>query len=161
MRFVKPINLFALLLLGLVSACGGGEKASETQSAPAVVEERTDAAEERAVESATATGPEEIVVKEDAQPESDYSKDEIVEIGYTKMEGSDCSSCHAKEEKIIGPPLIEIAMQYQNNAENIDKLAVKVIEGGSGVWGDYPMPPHPGLSKKDAKAMVAYILQLK
>jgi|SRR5690606_34636861 len=161
MRITKPINLFALALLGLMTACGGADKESGTGSTPAAVEERADKAEERAVESATASGPEEIIAKEDAEPQTDYSKDEIVEIGYSKMEGSDCSSCHAKEEKIIGPPLIDIAMQYQNNAENIDKLAGKVIEGGSGVWGDYPMPPHPGLSKKDAKAMVAYILQLK
>jgi cytochrome c len=161
MRFVKPINLFASVFIGLATACGGGEKVSESGSAPPAVEERDEKAEERAVESATAAGPEEIVAEETPVSQNEYSKDEIVEVGYTKMEGSDCSSCHAKEEKIIGPPLIEIAMQYQNNAENISKLAAKIINGGSGVWGDYPMPPHQNLSEKDAKAMAAYILQLK
>lgn len=150
MKITKPINLFALTLLGLSTACGGGEKASETTPVPT-----------EAVAPVPASPPAEKAPEPVAEAETDYSPEEIVEVGFTKMEGSDCSSCHAKEEKIIGPPLIDIAMEYENNAENIDKLAAKVIEGGSGVWGDYAMPPHAGLSVKDAKAMVAYILQLK
>lgn len=150
MKITKPINLFALTLLGLSTACGGGEKTSEAASVPT-----------EAVAQVSASPPAEKAPEPATQVESDYSPEEIVEVGFMKMEGSDCSSCHAKEEKIIGPPLIDIAMEYENNAQNINKLAAKVIEGGSGVWGDYAMPPHAGLSLKDAKAMVAYILQLK
>ncbi|ULT42291.1 hypothetical protein KRR40_01215 [Niabella defluvii] len=43
----------------------------------------------------------------------------------------------------------------------IAKLAKKVIEGGSGVWGEVPMTPHPNVTEQEAKDMVAYILLLK
>ena len=156
MRITKPIYLFAMVLLGLSWGCGGDQKTTESTAEPARIVEP---AAEKAAELAPPA--EQAASVPDVESENEYSAEEIVEVGFVKMEGSDCSSCHAKEEKIIGPPLLEIAMEYENNSENIDKLAVKVIEGGKGVWGDYPMPPHPGLSKKDAKAMVAYILQLK
>ena len=44
---------------------------------------------------------------------------------------------------------------------NIELLAVKIIKGGGGVWGDIPMAPHPAISTDDAKEMVRYILSLK
>jgi cytochrome c len=34
-------------------------------------------------------------------------------------------------------------------------------KGGSGVWGQVPMTPHPNLSVADAEQMVKYILLLK
>jgi cytochrome c len=37
----------------------------------------------------------------------------------------------------------------------------KVKKGGSGVWGQVPMPPNPQVSDADLKAMVTYILALK
>ncbi len=40
-------------------------------------------------------------------------------------------------------------------------LAAKIIKGGSGVWGQVPMTPHPNLSVADAEQMVKYILLLK
>ena len=41
---------------------------------------------------------------------------------------------------------------------DIDKLADKIVNGGSGVWGDVMMSPHPGMDKENAKKMVKYIL---
>jgi cytochrome c len=35
------------------------------------------------------------------------------------------------------------------------------MDGGSGVWGQIPMAPHPTLSEPDAEAMVKYILTIK
>ena len=40
------------------------------------------------------------------------------------------------------------------------RLITKVATGGTGVWGDRVMPPHPGLSEDDRRAMVDYILSL-
>ena len=42
--------------------------------------------------------------------------------------------------------------------KNVSLLAEKVINGGVGVWGEVPMPAHPGLSEEDAKDMVRYVL---
>src|SRR5690606_22532418 len=37
-------------------------------------------------------------------------------------------------------------------------LVKKVKEGGSGSWGQMPMPPHPTLSAADMEQMIAYVL---
>jgi cytochrome c len=71
----------------------------------------------------------------------------------------DCSGCHAVNERMIGPSYQEIADKYSE--KDMELLASKIIEGGSGVWGSVPMAPHPQVSKEDAKKMVEYILSQK
>jgi cytochrome c len=65
------------------------------------------------------------------------------------------------ERKIVGPSYADVAAKYESTEENITMLAQKVIAGGVGVWGEVPMPAHPGLSEDDAKDMVRYVLLLK
>ncbi|WP_374460352.1 c-type cytochrome [Chryseobacterium taeanense] len=71
----------------------------------------------------------------------------------------DCSGCHSVSEKMIGPSYQEIAGKYSD--KDIELLASKIIEGGSGVWGNVPMTPHTQVSKDEAKKMVEYILRQK
>jgi cytochrome c len=40
------------------------------------------------------------------------------------------------------------------------RLITKIATGGTGVWGDRVMPPHPSLSDDDRRAIVDYILSL-
>jgi len=88
-----------------------------------------------------------------SKPEtSNLSGDQIIET-------LDCSGCHAASERMIGPSYKEIAEKYSE--KDIDLLASKIIEGGSGVWGSVPMAAHPQVSQEDAKKMVAYILSQK
>ncbi len=75
------------------------------------------------------------------------------------IETLDCSGCHAVNERMIGPSYKEIAEKYSD--KDIEMLASKIIEGGSGVWGGVPMAPHPQVSKENAKKMVEYILSQK
>lgn len=79
--------------------------------------------------------------------------------GQTMIETSDCLSCHSISERMIGPSYQEIAAKYSE--KDIEILASKIIEGGSGNWGSVPMQPHPQFSKDDAKKMVEYILKQK
>lgn len=79
--------------------------------------------------------------------------------GKDLVEASDCMACHNAEERQIGPSYKEIAAKYSE--KDIEVLASKIIEGGSGVWGSVPMQPHPQVSKADAKKMVEYILSQK
>lgn len=72
----------------------------------------------------------------------------------------DCSACHSKTEKSIGPSLMAISERYRAVKENSRILANKIIKGGSGSWGSYPMPPHPDLSASQAEELAAYILSL-
>ncbi|MGY4386660.1 cytochrome c [Pedobacter sp. UYP24] len=79
--------------------------------------------------------------------------------GEALLKKSDCLACHNIKTKIVGPAYISVAAKY--TVADIDHLVDKVIAGGSGVWGEIPMSPHPTLSKSDAKEMVKYILSLK
>lgn len=79
--------------------------------------------------------------------------------GYSLITGSDCLSCHKDGERMVGPSYAEIAAKYSD--KDIELLASKIIDGGSGVWGEVPMQPHPQISKEDAKKMVEYILSMK
>lgn len=81
--------------------------------------------------------------------------------GEALIKKSDCLACHNAKVKIVGPAYADVAAKYPATAENIDKLADKIIAGGAGAWGEVPMSPHPAVSKGDAKEMVKYILSLK
>lgn len=79
--------------------------------------------------------------------------------GEQLIETLDCTGCHTVNERMIGPSYQEIADQYTQ--KDIEMLASKIIDGGSGVWGSVPMQPHPQVSREDAKKMVEYILSQK
>lgn len=72
---------------------------------------------------------------------------------------NDCMSCHTVDTKLIGPAYREVAKKY--SAKDTGTLAKKIIQGGSGNWGDVPMAPHPNISQEDAEKMASYILSLK
>jgi len=72
----------------------------------------------------------------------------------------DCTTCHAINEKKIGPAYMDVSKKYDATEENVNNLAHKVISGGAGVWGTVPMTPH-AISIDSAKEMVRYILTLK
>jgi cytochrome c len=73
----------------------------------------------------------------------------------------DCTTCHKISEKNIGPAYTDVAKKYEATDANIEMLAKKIIDGGSGTWGSVPMTPHPGLSLDSSKTMVKYILSLR
>ena len=102
----------------------------------------------KASESASSTT--ETALVSEAESGNDHSTDEIVKVGFTKTGGTNCPCCQAEEEKAIGSPFLEIAEEYENNAKNIDKLAVKMNENERA----YGMTFHEHFLK-DAKAMVA------
>jgi cytochrome c len=69
-----------------------------------------------------------------------------------------CLACHAVDHRIVGPSLRDVAARYKGDASAEAKLVAKVRQGGSGVWGDVPMPPHPTLDDALARALVGWIL---
>lgn len=72
-----------------------------------------------------------------------------------------CNGCHALEERVVGPSFKEVAGKYAGNADAAARLAAKIRAGGQGVWGAVPMPPNPGLSHADLKAIVGWVLAQK
>lgn len=81
-------------------------------------------------------------------------------VGKSLMESSDCKACHQLKDKSVGPTFTDIASKYAGQDGAVAMLAEKVIKGGSGVWGDLMMSPHPQLSTADTEKMIAYILSL-
>lgn len=72
-----------------------------------------------------------------------------------------CMSCHAVDKKLVGPSYKQVAEKYAGQKDAADKLATKVIKGGSGVWGPVPMPANAQVSPEEAKTLVAWILATK
>ena len=73
---------------------------------------------------------------------------------------SDCKSCHLTDKKSVGPAYLEIAKRYKDSPVDQQRIAGKIITGGSGVWGEHGMSAHPDLSEEDAASMVEYIMSL-
>lgn len=71
-----------------------------------------------------------------------------------------CMSCHQLDKKVVGPSYKDVAKKYKGQADAAAKLAEKVQKGGSGVWGQVPMPPNPAVSADEAKKLVAWVLSL-
>jgi len=69
-----------------------------------------------------------------------------------------CMACHAVDKKLVGPSYKDIATKYAGQADAVDKLAGKVVKGGSGAWGPVPMPANAQINDADAKKLVAWIL---
>jgi cytochrome c len=72
-----------------------------------------------------------------------------------------CLACHTVDKKVVGPAYKEVAAKYKGDKAAVDKLAAKVIKGGSGVWGPAPMPANPQVNEAEAKQLVTWILGLK
>jgi cytochrome c len=72
-----------------------------------------------------------------------------------------CMACHAVDKKVLGPAYKDVAAKYAGQKDAVDKLSAKVVKGGSGVWGNIPMPANPQVTDAEAKQLVQWILTLK
>ena len=69
-----------------------------------------------------------------------------------------CMACHAMDKKLVGPSYRDVAKKYTGQKDAADKLATKIMKGGSGVWGAIPMPANPQVNEADAKKLAAWVL---
>ena len=82
--------------------------------------------------------------------------------GMDRLQKDGCTACHSIDKKIVGPAYKDVAAKYRGDSGAAAKLVDKVKKGGSGVWGQIPMPPNaPQVSDADIQADVKYILSLK
>ena len=80
---------------------------------------------------------------------------------YDLLVKSNCLACHYLDKRKYGPKLNEVASKYVNDSDAAEKLAKKIKNGGSGVWGEDVMPPQPQLTEADALTLAKYVLSLK
>ncbi|HET6996793.1 MAG TPA: c-type cytochrome [Chitinophagaceae bacterium] len=100
--------------------------------------------------------------KTDNSGTSDISSNPDYQKGLALVGQSDCFTCHTVSEPKTGPTYTDVANKYAGGGDSaFNYLVHKIINGGTGVWGQVPMIPHPQVSEEDAKAMVKYILLLK
>jgi catalase len=70
-----------------------------------------------------------------------------------------CLNCHAIGAKLVGPAYQDVAVKYARDRTAEAKLVEKVLKGGSGVWGQIPMPPNSQVSEAEARSLVKWVLQ--
>jgi sulfite dehydrogenase len=69
-----------------------------------------------------------------------------------------CSACHAVDKKVVGPAFHDVAAKYAGNADATGKVMQSIRNGGSGKWGQVPMPGFPQLDEADLKTLATYVL---
>ena len=74
-----------------------------------------------------------------------------------------CISCHGVEKRtgFPAPSFKEVAAKYAKDPKAHERLALKVMQGGTGVWGVMTMPANPQVSEAEARQLVIWILSLK
>jgi cytochrome c len=71
-----------------------------------------------------------------------------------------CMACHAVDKKLVGPAFKDIAAKYAGQKDAVAQLSEKVIKGGSGTWGQIPMPAN-AVTPEEAKTLVTWVLSQK
>lgn len=77
------------------------------------------------------------------------------------IKSKNCVACHHVERKMIGPAFKAVAERYGKDESAIKVLSEKIMVGGSGNWGQMPMPPQPSVSPAEADALVKWILSIQ
>jgi sulfite dehydrogenase len=72
-----------------------------------------------------------------------------------------CLGCHNVNLKIVGPAYKDIAAKYRDDGSALAKIAEQIHKGGSGKWGPVLMPPFPGVTEAETKALADWILSQK
>ncbi|WP_296224638.1 c-type cytochrome [Ralstonia sp. UBA689] len=69
-----------------------------------------------------------------------------------------CMGCHAVDRKLVGPAYQDVAAKYKGDAGAQAKLIKKVREGGTGSWGQIPMPANLKIGDADLKTVIDWVL---
>ena len=72
-----------------------------------------------------------------------------------------CLGCHNVNVKIVGPAYKDIAAKYRDDGSALAKISEQIHKGGSGKWGPVLMPPFPGVTEAETKALADWILSQK
>ncbi len=73
---------------------------------------------------------------------------------------SGCMACHQVEMKVVGPAYKDVAAKYKGDAAALEMLVAKVKAGGSGTWGQIPMPPNAHVTDDNIRAILTWVLSL-
>jgi len=76
------------------------------------------------------------------------------------MDKAGCAACHAIDKKGVGPAYADVAKKRKGEQGAAATLVKKVRDGGSGAYGQIPMPPNPAgkISDDELKAIIDWVL---
>lgn len=69
-----------------------------------------------------------------------------------------CAGCHGMTQKVVGPGFNEVAAKYQDQKDAKATLTRNIRSGGSGRWGQIPMPPQPGITDPELASVVDWLI---
>lgn len=72
-----------------------------------------------------------------------------------------CFACHRIDRNHLGPSFKSVAAKYAEDKGADARLAVKIREGGVGVWGQVPMPAQAQVTEAEALTLARWILEQK
>ncbi|EXF93319.1 cytochrome C552 [Pseudomonas fluorescens HK44] len=75
------------------------------------------------------------------------------------LQSNSCLSCHAIDHKVVGPAYHDVAAKYANDPQALAKVASSIQHGGTGKWGNIPMPPFTQLSPDDLQTLATFVLR--
>lgn len=85
----------------------------------------------------------------------------LADAGADLAKAKNCLACHSVNDKIVGPAYKAVAAKYKGDKTAEARLMEKVKKGGSGVWGNVPMPPNPQVNDAEVKQLVQWVLSQK
>lgn len=80
--------------------------------------------------------------------------------GKALTQSMDCKTCHKEIDASIGPNYTAVANKYKDDKNAISYLQKKIVEGGSGVWGEVMMAAHPSITSDETRQIATYIMSL-
>lgn len=72
-----------------------------------------------------------------------------------------CFSCHALDEKIVGPAYSKVAAKYSDDKDAVASLAQAIRNGSAGKWGRAAMPAHGSMNQDDINLLARWVLTIQ
>ena len=88
-----------------------------------------------------------------------HALDAAAAIELAKANG--CLSCHAMQDKVVGPSYAAIAAKYKDDKDAVSNLVQSIQYGSKGKWGRIPMPAHPGMNAADIKTLAQWVMTVQ
>jgi len=82
----------------------------------------------------------------------------VAKVASALLKDNACLSCHAIDHKVVGPAYHDVAARYANDPQALARVMSSIQRGGSGKWGDVPMPPFAQLGPDDLKSLATFIM---
>ncbi|MGB5498319.1 MAG: c-type cytochrome, partial [Maribacter sp.] len=97
---------------------------------------------------------------DEANKSQGHQQVSIAVMGRALTQAMDCKACHKEVGASIGPEYKAIAEKYKDNPKSMAYLQKKIVEGGTGVWGEVMMPAHPNVTLDETRQITTYIQSL-